>query len=621
MVMPAENDIPTQQFEQFARKYKQAPRADAQPSHLDLSGGKFYVPDSDCAKFNSNLAEYLREGAWLYLHENRTDVFRFYADVDLYTSNRPTRPQYKQLANEFQEAFRVVYGLGAQAPSLALVVCATEPVLCDGDNHKGLFKVGIHLYAPQLLANRRSALAIRAALISQLQAQGDGTIFLDVKAEQWLTILDYGVYGKRKNSADGGLRMVFARKCEACPAGKDCREMRVVVEEQELAQSRGRSADTVAPACSRCRGKGKVDAGRPYRPYLCIDERGDVDDVLIERYRHHDGYEYSIRNLSIRVLDRTKLAREMAPNCPFANAEDEIAETSTRKRKAGGGGECERRTESTTYRLPFLPTDIRYTTVRDWMRARLPSRPELAELRAEVNEPPEIYLAKPSKVKGRGTFCETKNDYHANAGCYYVFVWPSEDDCDGTPFVLQRCYSTACKSKPKARKHALLDTGGSVLQVLFGRRLEAHRLKRQRADENAVADEVPAESECREPEVGHNRVDDDEEVEIVIAPSPAQDAFLANFAAAAADEDTPVPILTLWSMSAELREWMRGGDAGLSDGEKEDYWEHLTRHREAAILGQERQAREVLMKLPRPPRSRPQPLPDDELASENGNGN
>ena len=147
-------------------------------THVLMDGGILDVPFADTDAF---LVEYLaavRRGQRVYVVEQKTDVFRFFVDLD-YKAERSI--DEKMLEETVRAMCDVVPG--------RCVVARAPPREVEGR-----IKSGVHIHWPETLVTRQEALAYRTQILMAL----DGP--------EWAEFIDASVYG------GSGLRMLWSHK-------------------------------------------------------------------------------------------------------------------------------------------------------------------------------------------------------------------------------------------------------------------------------------------------------------------------------------------------------------------------------------------------------------------------
>lgn len=151
------------------------------PTHVLMDGGQLYVPDHELGDFYQAYLCDLAQGRRLYVVEQKTDIFKFFVDIDFKASRALEDDDARDLC------LKIHGGVGR---SRCLVARAPVRTLADGT-----VKSGFHLHWPELNVTRQEALALRTKI---LLALGDG--------DEWAQIIDASVYG------GSGLRCLWSHK-------------------------------------------------------------------------------------------------------------------------------------------------------------------------------------------------------------------------------------------------------------------------------------------------------------------------------------------------------------------------------------------------------------------------
>lgn len=143
-----------------------------------MDGGILDVPLTDMNSFYIEYISAVRRGLKVYVVEQKTDVFRFFVDLD-YKSHSGIADEL--LLEVLQKMCDVVPGR---------CVVARAPVRTVD----GLQKSGVHIHWPDTYVTRQEALAYRTKILMEL----DGP--------EWSEFIDASVYG------GSGLRMLWSHK-------------------------------------------------------------------------------------------------------------------------------------------------------------------------------------------------------------------------------------------------------------------------------------------------------------------------------------------------------------------------------------------------------------------------
>ena len=147
-------------------------------THVLMDGGILDVPLADTNAFYIEYISAVRRGRKVYVVEQKTDVFRFFVDLDY---KGPEAITDELLLEVLQKMCDVVPGR---------CVVARAPVR----EVDGLQKSGVHIHWPDTFVTRQEALAHRTKILMEL----DGP--------EWSEFIDASVYG------GSGLRMLWSHK-------------------------------------------------------------------------------------------------------------------------------------------------------------------------------------------------------------------------------------------------------------------------------------------------------------------------------------------------------------------------------------------------------------------------
>lgn len=189
-----------------SKRTKQANNTVLTHTFWDNTGtGKLRVPPTLEEAFRGEVAKDVAAGTLPGLNELRTDVFRFFVDVDAHLP--PSRVEGVTAAAVGACCVREVKRFVTRLRNLRCVVLATPDRPPDD---KGRVKRGMHLHFPALYVTTHEALTMREALVVALKRD----VADDV---DWVNDVDNAPYV----NATGGLRVVGAPKAIDCPQCKD----------------------------------------------------------------------------------------------------------------------------------------------------------------------------------------------------------------------------------------------------------------------------------------------------------------------------------------------------------------------------------------------------------------
>lgn len=150
------------------------------PTHVLMDGGQLHVPDADLEAFYKAYLTDISCGNRLYVVEQKTEIFKFFVDIDFKAVRALTDEDAIDLCTR-------VYAAVEKGP--CLVARATPRKIKDGE-----IKSGFHLHWPNLCVSRSEALALRTKIL------------LELDGDEWAQIIDSSVYG------GSGLRCLWSHK-------------------------------------------------------------------------------------------------------------------------------------------------------------------------------------------------------------------------------------------------------------------------------------------------------------------------------------------------------------------------------------------------------------------------
>lgn len=149
------------------------------PTHVLMDGGQLHVPDKDLEEFYRAYLADLACGHKLYVVEQKTEIFKFFVDIDFKAPRALDDDDARDLCERICAAVDRGPCLVARAPPRHV---------------KGGIKSGLHLHWPDLSVTRSEALGLRTKIL------------LDLDGDEWAQIIDSSVYG------GSGLRCVWSHK-------------------------------------------------------------------------------------------------------------------------------------------------------------------------------------------------------------------------------------------------------------------------------------------------------------------------------------------------------------------------------------------------------------------------
>lgn len=147
-------------------------------THVLMDGGILDVPLDQVDSFYIEYIAAIRRGCKLYVVEQKTDVFRFFVDLDYKASSALNETLLTDVLEK----------MSSVVPGRQLVARAPVRIV------DGLVKSGVHIHWPDTLVTRQEALAYRTKILMEL----DGP--------EWADFIDASVYG------GSGLRMLWSHK-------------------------------------------------------------------------------------------------------------------------------------------------------------------------------------------------------------------------------------------------------------------------------------------------------------------------------------------------------------------------------------------------------------------------
>lgn len=149
-----------------------------------MSGGILYVPPEETQEFYREYVQAVNSGTKLYVVEQKTELFRFFVDLDY-------KAQEKLGDEDLLQFCSIIHG-ALETSSPCLIARARPRSISEG-----LIKSGVHIHWPKLIVSRTQAMNLRTKIVTSLAA--------DLPFD-WDKIIDASVYG------GSGLRMLWSHK-------------------------------------------------------------------------------------------------------------------------------------------------------------------------------------------------------------------------------------------------------------------------------------------------------------------------------------------------------------------------------------------------------------------------
>ena len=234
-------------------------------THFLLDGGIWKIPQTEYLEFLKILSVDLQNNEKHYISENKTPIFKFICDLDIYESSEEFDiiPIVEVIQNIIEEYFET-----------------KTVIICGSDTKKvnEFTKHGYHLVWPKIWINVEIAKSLRLLFIEKLIK-----IFGERHASNtWSEVVDLAVY------EDNGLRMIGCRKMGICKECKNKKDIKI--------------------ECQVCNGTGKIDEGRVYSPKLVLPVDNNFLKTIKNDY-YNQLVETSIYNYSDFPL--TELTKEL----------------------------------------------------------------------------------------------------------------------------------------------------------------------------------------------------------------------------------------------------------------------------------------------------------------------
>jgi len=324
-------------------------------THFLLDGGIWKIPLGEYQTFLRLLSADLQNGEKHYICENRSPVFKFICDIDLFEESVVTVDQISRIVHVIQEIVTEYFG------EKTVIICgADSKTVTKMHGETGgfaqeeihLVKSGFHLVWPKIWITVENAKKLRILFIKKLiETFGERESY-----NTWDDVVDLAVY------EDNGLRMVGCRKIVPCKSCKNKKEFR--------------------ETCQSCEGVGKIDEGRVYTPKTVIPDNEDYLKTLKS--------DYFVQLLETSIYNYSDL-----PETELIEVLPEITKSSKKSKSV-----IEKRDETTTKLENFIRRHFKefYSKIR------------IKKLTQNENK----YFVEPDD-----NFCMNVNRNHSSSGIYF----------------------------------------------------------------------------------------------------------------------------------------------------------------------------------------------------------
>lgn len=171
--------------------------SDTKPTHLLLDGGRVKINNNLLDTFYKLYAECIDNGVPLHIVEHKTELFKFFSDLDFINKDEMTKESLTGIVHTIQEALYYMFENNHN-----VIICTTDKKITVKDTVEYI-KQGVHLYWPTLIVNVENAMLIRELIVHKLKT----TFGERESVNTWDDVVDLSVY--RSN----GIRMVGSSKC------------------------------------------------------------------------------------------------------------------------------------------------------------------------------------------------------------------------------------------------------------------------------------------------------------------------------------------------------------------------------------------------------------------------
>lgn len=171
--------------------------SDTKPTHLLLDGGRVKIKDSLIDTFYKLYAECMDNKIPLHIVEHKTELFKFFCDLDFINTQEMTKEYLIDIVHNIQDSLRYMFETNNN-----VIVCTTDKKITIKESNEYI-KQGVHLYWPSIIVNVENSLLIRGLIVHKLK-----TIYGERdEINTWDDVVDLSVY------KTNGIRMIGSSKC------------------------------------------------------------------------------------------------------------------------------------------------------------------------------------------------------------------------------------------------------------------------------------------------------------------------------------------------------------------------------------------------------------------------
>ena len=171
--------------------------SDTKPTHLLLDGGHVKIKDNLIDTFYKLYAECVDNKIPLHIVEHKTELFKFFSDLDFINKDEMTQDELVKIVHTIQEALYYMF-----EKNHSVIVCTTDKKITIKESTEYI-KQGVHLYWPTLIVNLENSMLIRGLIIHKLKTTFGERESINI----WDDVVDLSVY------KTNGIRMIGSSKC------------------------------------------------------------------------------------------------------------------------------------------------------------------------------------------------------------------------------------------------------------------------------------------------------------------------------------------------------------------------------------------------------------------------
>jgi len=432
-------------------------------THTKMSGGKYYIPESEYEEFQRLYSIDSDNGIRTTLSEIKSEhAFKLFFDIDMLDFQEISSEYILSIGSLIQKQVKKYFVSGED---LTYVIATTQTKSVTKDETEYV-KNGIHIIYPNLFVNKDMALQIRYTVVLKLESEFGER---EIKSNPWSDVIDCAPYSN-------GLKMVFSVKvvrCEDCKDnnGKQREELNEIVKlRKKVFRRDDKDFDyrdlndlsknefmhhtlsdlifnyTTNNICNVCDGKKRVLENRYYKPEFVIQDDGSNSEYYTNMLKkstfeavkmtsircksnellsvnYNKPVELAVapgvfcmKNLSSRVINNSKLKHDLLNNVMFPDDAETLV--------TWKGNKVYDKDILAHIQVMTKTFDSRYKDISVKDVLELATRRSKNNKFSNINQIKQVIEVKnvyKITVAGDGSnYCINKGDYHNSCTCYFI---------------------------------------------------------------------------------------------------------------------------------------------------------------------------------------------------------